>query len=166
MVLHWASFFLVGDKHVCWRSQILAESQQCCVSVRRLSIVHLVPQVHLSWLTGGSHVPAQTWGEKISVTMEMEMQCAKCEAMEFMLRKAWRRQEQLESALRITEKHLEAFLIKDLTIKNTNKGQGATPFVRRQLRLQWMWWLLCWMKMSIETQEGNSLDKMVVEVTS
>ena len=43
------------------------------------------------------------------------MQCAKCEAMEFMLRKAWRRQEQLESALRITEKHLEAFLMKDLT---------------------------------------------------
>ena len=45
------------------------------------------------------------------------MQCAKCEAMEFMLRKAWRRQEQLESALRITEKHLEAFLMKDLTTK-------------------------------------------------
>ena len=56
--------------------------------------------------------------------MEMEMQCAKCEAMEFMLRKAWRRQEQLESALRITEKHLDAFLIKDLT----KKRQGATPF--------------------------------------
>ena len=55
------------------------------------------------------------------------MQCAKCEAMEFMLRKAWRRQEQLESALRITERHLEAFLIKDLTNK-TKKGQGATPF--------------------------------------
>ena len=57
------------------------------------------------------------------------MQCAKCEAMEFMLRKAWRRQEQLESALRITERHLEAFLIKDLTNKKTKKkGQGATPF--------------------------------------
>ena len=58
------------------------------------------------------------------------MQCAKCEAMEFMLRKAWRRQEQLESALRITEVHLEAFLIKDLTTKKqkTKKGQGATPF--------------------------------------
>ena len=54
------------------------------------------------------------------------MQCAKCEAMEFMLRKAWRRQEQLESALRITERHLEAFLIKDIT--KTKKGQGATPF--------------------------------------
>ena len=68
------------------------------------------------------------------------MQCAKCEAMEFMLRKAWRRQEQLESALRITEKHLEAFLIKDLTTKQQKtKRQGATPFVRRQLRLQWMW---------------------------
>ena len=57
------------------------------------------------------------------------MQCAKCEAMEFMLRKAWRRQEQLESALRITERHLEAFLIKDLTKEqNKKKGQGATPF--------------------------------------
>ena len=55
------------------------------------------------------------------------MQCAKCEAMEFMLRKAWRRQEQLESALRITERHLEAFLIKDLT-KQKN-GQGATHFL-------------------------------------
>ena len=55
------------------------------------------------------------------------MQCAKCEAMEFMLRKAWRRQEQLESALRITERHLEAFLIKDLTNKKT-KRQGANPF--------------------------------------
>ena len=54
------------------------------------------------------------------------MQCAKCEAMEFMLRKAWRRQEQLESALRITERHLEAFLIKDITTKK--KGQGARPF--------------------------------------
>ena len=55
------------------------------------------------------------------------MQCAKCEAMEFMLRKAWRRQEQLESALRITEKHLEAFLIKDLTTKkqkNKKKARG------------------------------------------
>ena len=49
------------------------------------------------------------------------MQCAKCEAMEFMLRKAWRRQEQLESALRITQRHLEAFLIKDLTTKKTKK---------------------------------------------
>ena len=58
------------------------------------------------------------------------MQCAKCEAMEFMLRKAWRRQEQLESALRITERHLEAFLIKDLTTKKTKKKQvnGAGPF--------------------------------------
>ena len=57
------------------------------------------------------------------------MQCAKCEAMEFMLRKAWRRQEQLESALRITEKHLEAFLMKDLTTKKQKKkGQGAGPF--------------------------------------
>ena len=58
------------------------------------------------------------------------MQCAKCEAMEFMLRKAWRRQEQLESALRITEKHVEAFLMKDLTTKQkkTKKGQGAEPF--------------------------------------
>ena len=53
------------------------------------------------------------------------MQCAKCEAMEFMLRKAWRRQEQLESALRITQKHLEALLIKDLTQKNK---QGAKLF--------------------------------------
>ena len=51
----------------------------------------------------------------------MEMQCAKCEAMEFMLRKAWRRQEQLESALRITQSHLEAFLIKDLTKKTKKK---------------------------------------------
>ena len=56
------------------------------------------------------------------------MQCAKCEAMEFMLRKAWRRQEQLESALRITERHLEAFLIKDLTKQKQKKKQGATPF--------------------------------------
>ena len=58
------------------------------------------------------------------------MQCAKCEAMEFMLRKAWRRQEQLESALRITEKHLEAFLMKDLTTKQqkNKKSQGAGPF--------------------------------------
>ena len=54
------------------------------------------------------------------------MQCAKCEAMEFMLRNAWRRQEQLESVLRITEKHLEAFLMKDLTTKN--KRQEAGPF--------------------------------------
>ena len=56
----------------------------------------------------------------------MEMQCAKCEAMEFMLRKAWRRQEQLESALRITEKHLEAFLIKDLPKpkQTQKKGKG------------------------------------------
>ena len=70
------------------------------------------------------------------------MQCAKCEAMEFMLRKAWRRQEQLESALRITEKHLEAFLIKDLTTKkqkNKKRARGYAFFVRRQLRLQWMW---------------------------
>ena len=52
------------------------------------------------------------------------MQCAKCEAMEFMLRKAWRRQEQLESALRITERHLEAFLIKDLTTKKQKKARG------------------------------------------
>ena len=66
------------------------------------------------------------------------MQCAKCEAMEFMLRKAWRRQEQLESALRITQSHLEAFLIKDLT-KNTKKCKGLGFFARRQLRLQWMW---------------------------
>ena len=51
------------------------------------------------------------------------MQCAKCEAMEFMLRKAWRRQEQLESALRITERHLEAFLIKDLT-KKQKRARG------------------------------------------
>ena len=51
------------------------------------------------------------------------MQCAKCEAMEFMLRKAWRRQEQLESALRITERHLEAFLIKDLT-NEKKKSRG------------------------------------------
>ena len=56
------------------------------------------------------------------------MQCAKCEAMEFMLRKAWRRQEQLESALRITEKHLEAFLMKDLTTKKQKKSQGDGPF--------------------------------------
>ena len=56
------------------------------------------------------------------------MQCAKCEAMEFMLRKAWRRQEQLESALRITEKHLEAFLIKDLTTKKTNKKKRARGY--------------------------------------
>ena len=67
------------------------------------------------------------------------MQCAKCEAMEFMLRKAWRRQEQLESALRITERHLEAFLIKDVTTKNKKKSKGLRLFVRRQLRLQWMW---------------------------
>ena len=52
------------------------------------------------------------------------MQCAKCEAMEFMLRKAWRRQEQLESALRITEKHLEAFLIKDLTTNKLKKQRA------------------------------------------
>ena len=48
----------------------------------------------------------------------------------------------------------------------TKKGKGLGLFARRQLRLQWMWWLLCWIKMSIETQEGNSLDKMVAEVTS
>ena len=63
--------------------------------------------------------------------MEMEMQCAKCEAMEFMLRKAWRRQEQLESALRITEKHLEAFLMKDLTThklkKQMSRGWAFLP---------------------------------------
>ena len=50
--------FLVGDKLVCWRSQILAELQQCCLSVRKVSIRHFVVQVHLSWLTGGSHVPS------------------------------------------------------------------------------------------------------------
>ena len=155
-------FFLVGDKHVCWRSQILAESQQCCVSVRRLSIVHFVPQVHLSWLTGGSHVPAQTWGEKISVTMEMEMQCAKCEAMEFMLRNAWRRQEQLESVLRITEKHLEAFLMKDLTTKKRARRRafllgasygyngcgdyyaGWRCQLKRRKATLWTTWLLKW----------------------
>ena len=61
------------------------------------------------------------------------MQCAKCEAMEFMLRKAWRRQEQLESALRITEKHLEAFLMKDLTTKKQQKKtvKGLGLFARR-----------------------------------
>ena len=61
------------------------------------------------------------------------MQCAKCEAMEFMLRKAWRRQEQLESALRITEKHLEAFLMKDLTTKQQKQQQvkGLGIFARR-----------------------------------
>ena len=54
----YALSFVVGDKFICWRSQILAESQQCCLSVRRVSIRHFVPQVHLSWLTGGSHVPS------------------------------------------------------------------------------------------------------------
>ena len=57
------------------------------------------------------------------------MQCAKCEAMEFMLRNAWRRQEQLESVLRITEKHLEAFLMKDLTTKNKNKMSRGCAFL-------------------------------------
>ena len=50
--------FVVGDKLVCWRSQILAELQQCCLSVRKVSIRHFVVQVHLSWFTGGSHVPS------------------------------------------------------------------------------------------------------------
>ena len=52
------------------------------------------------------------------------MQCAKCEAMEFMLRNAWRRQEQLEYVLRITEKHLEAFLMQDLTTTQQNKQRS------------------------------------------
>ena len=55
--------------------------------------------------------------------MEMQLQCAKCDAMEFMLRKAWRRQEQLESALRITEKQMEAFLMIDLTPKQNKQKQ-------------------------------------------
>ena len=52
--------FVVGDKFICWRSQILAELQQCCLSVRRVSICHFVPQ-YISFGSQVAHVfPAQT----------------------------------------------------------------------------------------------------------